>query len=56
MEESLEQQNQEVDDLCGCPGKTKTRSRRVLKIHHEEWCFYYMHCTEKTRTLLDDDC
>jgi hypothetical protein len=54
MNEALVQENKEVDDLCGCTGKEKTMSRRVMKIHHEPWCFYYMHLEEKLRDAMDD--
>lgn len=46
------QQNKEVDELCGCPGKEKTFSRRIKSIYHEKWCFYYMHCQDKYQEAL----
>jgi hypothetical protein len=53
-DEILHNQNEEVDELCGCPGKEKTRSNRVLKEHHESWCFYYMHVEDKMKKMLKD--
>lgn len=52
-EEMLRNQNEEVEDLCGCRGKEKTWSNRVLKENHEEWCFYFQHVDDKQRALLD---
>lgn len=52
-EEILENQNHEVDNLCGCAGKEKTRSRRVLQQFHEPWCFYWLHCEEQTEIVED---
>lgn len=44
--EILIKQNEEVTELCGCTGREKTWSRRVLKAFHDPWCFYYMHLTD----------
>lgn len=52
-EQMLDNQNQEVDELCGCTGKEKTRSRRVQKQFHESWCFYYMHVEDQMKRQLD---
>ena len=46
-EEMLDNHNQDVDDMCGCLGKKKTRSNRVLQKNHEDWCFYFMHVNGK---------
>lgn len=48
-EEMLDQDNTQVDELCACPGKQLTRSRRVLKENHEDWCWYFMHVTDKQK-------
>ena len=50
----LDNQNQEVDDMCGCPGKEKTRSNRVHKKFHEDWCFYYMHVEDQVKKMVEE--
>lgn len=51
---ALIKENADVDELCGCNGKQKTMSRRILKINHESWCFYYMHLEEQLREAMGD--
>lgn len=53
-DEMLDVQNQEVDELCGCPGKEKTRSNRVLKKFHESWCFYTMHVEDQLKKMAEE--
>ena len=50
---TLKTSNDEVDELCGCTGKEKTRSRRVLKEFHESWCFYHQHLEDQFKEALE---
>ena len=52
--EILDNQNQEVDDMCGCTGKEKTRSNRVHISAHEDWCFYYMHVDAQVKKMVEE--
>lgn len=52
--DNLDTQNLEVDELCGCTGKEKTRSRRVLKEFYETWCFYYFHVEEQSKKASEE--
>lgn len=45
----IEYLNKQVDELCGCTGKEKTRSNRILEKYHEPWCFYYMYLSDHNR-------
>ena len=52
-DEILTYNNDQVDELCGCTGREKTRSRRVLREFHEDWCFYHMFLLDQEKEMKE---
>ena len=48
LDKMLMNDNEQVNDLCSCPGKRLTLSRRVLVENHEDWCWFVEYVKDKT--------
>lgn len=46
--------NDKVNELCGCGASRLTYSRRTDRSHHETWCDYRLHIEDRVRRLISE--